>query len=82
MTGRMEPVVQIEPQSMGSRHDELAEEMLIRKMNHKSPFEQPDISYLPERFQTMKADIPNSMKDLCERCDECKKRIEYHLNLQ
>ena len=72
---RISPVVQIEPSSMESRHDEVAREMLRRKMNHKSPYTQPDISYLPEEQQYAKVDIDNSIKDLVDRCPECKKRI-------
>lgn len=75
MTGRMEPVVQIEPKSMGSRHDELAQEMLDRNMNHQSPFEQPNISYLPERFQLMEVDLSVSIEDLKNRCPDCAERI-------
>ena len=36
---------QIFPDQMQSRHDELAEEMKYRGMNHNSPYEQPDVSY-------------------------------------
>lgn len=73
---RISPVVQIEPSAMQTRHDELASEMLRRNMNHQSPFEQPDISYLPiyEKFAVV--DINNSIQDLISRCPECAKRIK------
>lgn len=61
---------QIEPLAMQSRHDELAEEMLRRGYNHKSPFEQPDVSYLP----LMVVDKEEAKRDLFNRCKECKKR--------
>jgi len=66
---------QIEPSSMKIRHDVLAEEMLRRKYNHQSPYEQPDISYLPESQQTFKVDIDYSLKDLISRCPDCLSRL-------
>ena len=67
MDGR---VGQIEPKSMEKRHNELAKEMTRRGYNHKSPFKQPDVSYLPE----MVVDANESIKDLLRRCGECEKR--------
>lgn len=67
MAGRMG---QIEPEAMESRHDELAEEMIRRGYKHQSPFEQPDVSYLPE----MKVNKEEALQDLLSRCEECKKR--------
>ena len=64
MAGRMG---QIEPVSMESRHDELAEEMKRRGYNHQSPYEQPDVSYLPE----MLVNSDDAHKDLISRCSEC-----------
>lgn len=75
ITKRISPVVQIEPNAMESRHDELAKEMLSRGMNHKSPFTQPDISYLPIAESSAVVDIQNSLNDLSNRCSECAKRI-------
>ena len=69
MNGRMG---QIEPHNMSIRHDQLAQEMLDRGYNHNSPYEQPDISYLP----IMLVDKQHSISDLSKRCPECKKRIE------
>lgn len=62
---------QIEPKSMEARHDELTLEMIKRGYNHNSPYEQPDVSYLPEMI--VNKDI--SVKDLIERCEECRLRI-------
>lgn len=75
MTGRIYPIVLIEPASMKSRHDELVEEMLSRGYNHNSPYEMPDISYLPIDQQNAKADMAHNLKDLAGRCEECEKRI-------
>lgn len=66
---------QIEPISMKARHDELAEEMLKRGYNHKSPYEMPDLSYLPEFQRNFKVNINQSINDLMIRCEDCKKRI-------
>lgn len=73
---RISPVVQIEPQSMQSRHDVLAKEMLRRGMNHQSPFEQPDISYLTIAERYTVVDVQNSLRDLSSRCPECANKIK------
>ena len=69
MAGRMG---HIEPESMESRHDELVVEMKRRGYNHNSPFEQPDVSYLPE----MLVDPDDALEDLLNRCEHCRKRYE------
>lgn len=79
--GRIYPIVQIEPPSMKKRHDELAEEMIRRGMNHNSPYEQPDISYLPEEQQKAKVDIEISKIDLMNRCEDCKHNLLSVTNL-
>jgi hypothetical protein len=76
MEGRISPVVQIEPSSMGTRHDELAQEMISRGMNHQSPYEMPDLSKYPDRIKNAKVDLEISYSDLCERCEACSKRIK------
>jgi len=73
---RISPVVQIEPKSMESRHDELADEMVRRGFNHQSPYEQPDISYLPEYQRFAEVDLDISIDDLISRCPECYKNIK------
>lgn len=75
ISGRIYPVVQIEPSSMKVRHDELAKEMLKRNMNHKSDYEQPDISYLSDDLRLAKVDTNISKLDLIQRCEECSKNI-------
>jgi hypothetical protein len=70
--GRLYPIVQIEPSSMQKRHDELAEEMLRRGMNHKSPYEQPDLSNYDDDVINAKVDLSVSLKDLHQRCESCK----------
>jgi len=72
---RISPVVQIEPSSMETRHNDLANEMIKRGMNHKSPFSQPDISYLPDYQSNAKVNIGVSLNDLSNRCVECGNRI-------
>ena len=73
VTNRVSHVVQIELSSYQTRHDELAEEMLRRGMNHKSPLpELPDFSYLPDEHYNAKVDIEKSIKDLRIRCRRCK----------
>ena len=72
---RIIPVVQIEPENMKKRHDELAEEMTNRGYKHKSPYEQPDLSHLKLNERYAKIDINISISDLIKRCTECEKRI-------
>ena len=72
---RVSPVVQIELTSYQSRHDELANEMLNRGMNHKSPLPKlPDFSYLPQEQFEAKVDKAISEKDLYKRCDDCRSK--------
>jgi hypothetical protein len=73
--GRIEPVVQVEPSAMQSRHDELAAEMVKRGMNHRSPYEMPDISYLPVKHRQARVNVIKSIYDLGMRCEACRNRI-------
>lgn len=75
ITGRIFPVVQIEPESMKKRHNEIAKEMIRRGYNHKSPYEQPDLSYLSNEERFAKVDKENSLEDLMLRCPDCRNRI-------
>ena len=72
---RISPVVQIEPENMKKRHDELVNEMIARGYKHNSPYEQPDLTHLKpdERYATINVD--NSINDLINRCPECKKKL-------
>jgi hypothetical protein len=74
IAGRISPVVQIEPMSMQSRHDTLADEMSLRGMNHKSPYERPDLSHYGNQVM-VNVDLEQSIKDLSIRCPQCKERI-------
>jgi len=66
---------QIEPAKMEERHNELAQEMLRRGMNHNSPYVQPDLSHLSkhDRFGTVNVSV--SIADLCYRCTACRRLI-------
>lgn len=71
MSGRLKYHSQIDPVLMGYRHDQLSKEMSRRGMNHKSPYEQPDVSHLPVAY----VDIEYNTKDLSERCEKCKELL-------
>ena len=71
ITGRLNPVVQIEPESMQARHDALAREMVRRGYKHNSPYIQPDLSYLPEEERRARVDVSVSVRDLKARCKNC-----------
>lgn len=76
--GRVSPVVQIEPESMKARHDELA----VTLNNHKSPYEMPDLSHLPIEQRIARVDQEESIRELCRRCPECKKLINLRYKLK
>ena len=75
IAGQIFPIVQIEPASMESRHDEIVIEMQRRGFKHSSLYKQPDISYLPVDQQNVKVDLDYNLKDLYNRCDKCRERI-------
>jgi len=69
----------MEPLSINSRHEELAEEMLKRKYNHQSPLQDKDrevFSYLPNDQFHKVIDTFLAKEDLVGRCPECKKNFE------
>ena len=74
--GRLKPIVQIEPQNMKKSHDELVIEMLKRGYKHQSPYQQPDLSYLPKEYLEAEIDIEYNIKDLSDRCPECRKLLK------
>lgn len=76
VSGRVELVVQIEPARMGRYHEELAREMVRRGMNHRSPYEAPDLSYLPRRHRLAKVSLKENIKTLKLRCIQCALKIK------
>ena len=76
INGRIAPVVQIEPMSMKTRHDELTAEMTRRKnKQYFSEYEQPDLSKYDESKVSVKADVMSNIRDLVCRCENCKSKI-------
>lgn len=73
---RIHPIVQIEPENMEKRHDELVREMVARGYNHNSPYMQPDLSHLKPEERYAEIDINVSIQDLTLRCPECSKLIQ------
>lgn len=67
ISGRISPVVLIEPLSMKKRHDELA-----KTLKHSSQYEMPDLSYLPIEQREAKVDLEILRQDLHYRCIKCK----------
>ena len=73
---RFSPVVQIQFKGYQERHDEIAAEMLRRKMNHKSPLpELPDFKAIYPQYYDKTVDISVSTEDLISRCEKCKERL-------
>lgn len=76
ISGRISPIVQIEPNSMKTRHDILTIEMEKRfNKKYNSPYEQPDLSYLKDNERNAVVNIDISINDLINRCPKCKERI-------
>lgn len=75
ITGRISPVVQIEPDNMGKRHDVLAVEMVRRGFKHQSPYIQPSLDHLPDNERYAKIDLAENIKTLSERCVKCSNKI-------
>jgi hypothetical protein len=73
---RISPVVQIAPEQMQKRHDELAYEMLRRGYNHQSPYEQPNLSYLSKEERFAEIDTKKSILDLLSRCEDCANNLK------
>lgn len=65
----------VEPTSMDERHQELVDEMVTRGYKHQSPFEMPDISYLPLDEQLATVPMSKSLALLLTRCPECHERF-------
>lgn len=69
----------LEPLKLAKRHDELSEEMTNRGYNHKSPFgkfnECGEITCLPPYQRIWTIDKKSALKDLLDRCPECRKRF-------
>lgn len=61
---------ELEPALLYRRHAELVEEMLHRKMNHRSDPAEVDVSSWPTGF----VDPRVSRKELARRCPECRAR--------
>ena len=77
ISGRIFPIVQIEPLSMQSRHDELHKEMERRfKKTYDSPYQQPDLNHLPINEKNARVDIALSLQDLSCRCEKCREKIQ------
>ena len=59
----------IEVHNIEKRHEELVEEIISRGYNHNSPLP------LYKKFKVGKVNIKENIKDLVNRCPDCKKLI-------
>ena len=74
--GRFHPVVQIQLKGLVARHDELAEEMLRRGFNHKSPLiDVPRLRYTYPDYYNFEVDPIVAVQDLIDRCEYCAEKI-------
>lgn len=67
---------QIEPEKMEARHNILADEMIRRGYNHRSPYCQPDLSKYD--LTDFVVDTRESLQDLESRCSDCASLIHQH----
>lgn len=68
-----------EPRSLYGRHIALEYEMIVRKYSHNSPITEYDcriIENLPLEKKYWEINREQALKDLLERCPQCKKRYE------
>jgi hypothetical protein len=68
-----------EPSALKSRHDELEKELNRRQIKENraltsSPFEMPDISYLPPEEREYVVNVAANKKLLLERCEACRQQ--------
>ena len=61
----------LEFDSIESRHNELAIEMIKRGYNHNSPL--PDILF---KIENKKIDVLKNIAELLRRCEQCRKRYD------
>lgn len=74
--GRFSPIVQIQFKGYLERHDALAQEMLNRGYNHKSPLvDIPDFARIYPAFIDRMVEPDTSIADLMMRCENCNQRI-------
>jgi glutaredoxin 2 len=70
----------LEPDSLKSRHDELADEMIKRGYYHKTPISICEfenlVNTLNDEFRAVKINKQDSFNELISRCSNCKKRYE------
>jgi hypothetical protein len=75
--GRFEPVVQIQLNAIEDRHHDLQIEMLNRGYNHNSPLvDLPDFEATYPQHYEKEVDENISIKDLAERCPECRNNLK------
>lgn len=68
----------LEIKSLLKRHDDLAIELERRGMKHNSPLPViKDITYLKEEIIMYTIDKDKSLKELLNRCTQCKERFNY-----
>lgn len=70
----------VEPLSMKTRHDELAAELQKRAVEAgrkppHSPYELPDLSYLPEEHLNYRINQEENRALLRDRCPDCRDRM-------
>ena len=60
-----------QPESLKERHDQLVLEMQRRGMNHNSPLDKFDISYLSNEQKSCIVNVKEAQTELFRRCSKC-----------
>ena len=66
-----------QPRLLFQRHEDLKQEMITRRYNHKSCIKESDCSYvldMPQEKQYWEIDKDKALKDLLSRCPKCRGR--------
>lgn len=64
----------LEPASVRTRHDRLADEMAARGFRHASPLLEVDLAHLPASALACRVDVAAARAELFARCPACAAR--------
>jgi len=62
----------LEIQTIEDRHNLIVKEMKVRKYNHVTPIELPDVEYLDSKDRNYTINRKESFLELLRRCDLCR----------
>lgn len=82
LSGYFEKGPYFEPLMIKIRHDELVAEAWRRRKSHWSPISWGEwrraVSYLPVSYLMARVDVDRSIREISNRCSECRERIRWY----